>query len=122
MAIEFYLEVDNVDLTIAEFRAAARRAMEEIGLQGERNAKREATSLIYDTPIGKSGYRRTGNLRNGITHDSNDDTAFIGCNVEYAPYVELGTSKMPARPFLKNGIMNYRDQYEEILKKNMEKA
>lgn len=122
MGVEIVLKSDNIDLTLAKFEAAARKAMKEIGLQGERNAKLEATKMIYDAPIGKSGYRRTGRLRNAITHDSTDDTAFIGCNVEYAPYVELGTSKMKARPFLKNGVNNYQDQYAQILKKNMENA
>ena len=39
----------------------------------------------------------TGNLRNSITYEveSSDEgaTAIIGTNVEYAPYIELGTGK-----------------------------
>ena len=121
MGVEIVLKSDNIDKTLAEFEIAARKAMAEIGIKAEENVKREATTLIYDAPPAKSGYRRTGTLRNSITHDSTDDTAFVGCNVEYAPYVEYGTSKMPARPFIKNGVNNYQDQYAQILKKNMEK-
>lgn len=34
---------------------------------------------------------RTSNLRNSITHDVQELTGYIGTNVEYAPYVEIGT-------------------------------
>ena len=46
----------------------------------------------------------TGRLRSSITNEIGQDgeglVAVIGTNVEYAPYVELGTSKMAAQPFL----------------------
>lgn len=52
---------------------------------------------------GKKGYRG-GRLRSSITNEIGTDpdglVAVIGTNVEYAPYVELGTSKMAAQPFL----------------------
>ena len=36
---------------------------------------------------------KTGNLRNSITHKVEQDTltGYVGTNVEYAPYVEIGT-------------------------------
>lgn len=46
----------------------------------------------------------TGRLRSSITNELGQDSqglvATIGTNVEYAPYVELGTSRMAAQPFL----------------------
>lgn len=46
----------------------------------------------------------TGRLRSSITNELGQDAeglvAVIGTNVEYAPYIELGTSKMAAQPFL----------------------
>lgn len=44
----------------------------------------------------------TGRLRNSITHEVAEDglSAVVGTNVEYAPYVEFGTRRMRARPFL----------------------
>jgi len=45
-----------------------------------------------------------GRLRSSITNEIGQDgqglVVTIGTNVEYAPYVELGTSKMAAQPYL----------------------
>jgi HK97 gp10 family phage protein len=50
----------------------------------------------------------TGRLRSSITwelgHDDIGLLAIIGTNVEYAPYVEFGTSRMRAQPFLRPAL------------------
>ena len=62
----------------------------------------------------------TGNLRNGITHQQeSENVEVIGTNVEYAPYVELGTGKMDARPFLRPAAENHVDEYKFVLKQCM---
>lgn len=51
---------------------------------------------------------RTGRLRGSITWRLGRDVvglfADVGTAVEYAPYVELGTSRMSARPFLRPAL------------------
>lgn len=46
----------------------------------------------------------TGRLRSSIGHELGSDGGSlfvrVGTNVEYAPYVELGTRRMSAQPFL----------------------
>jgi HK97 gp10 family phage protein len=46
----------------------------------------------------------TGRLRSSITHEVAVDVrglaGRVGTNVEYAPYVEFGTSRASAQPFL----------------------
>ncbi|MCR5271995.1 MAG: HK97 gp10 family phage protein [Lachnospiraceae bacterium] len=74
--------------------AAVTKALEMIGLQAEGYAKENITRV---------GAVDTGRLRNSITHAAEgDDTEVIGTNVEYAPYIEYGTSKMKERPYLTN--------------------
>lgn len=58
----------------------------------------------------------TGRLRNSISHARDDNAAYIGTNVEYAPYVELGTSKMKARPFLRPAATEHSAEYKDIVK------
>ena len=112
----------NVDAAISAMKAAVARAVEEIALQAERDAKIEVTDSVYDTPESPS-YRRTGALRNAIHGTTNGvDTAILSDNIEYAAYVEYGTSKMPARPFIKPAIANYVDDYREIAEDHLRNA
>jgi len=84
--------------------AAKARALEIIGGKAESYAKKLC-------PVD------TGRLRNSITHQQLDDnTEVIGTNVEYAPYVELGTRKMSAKPFLRPAAEGHRAEYIEIIK------
>lgn len=103
---------------LKRFREARDIGMEAVAAQGEGNAKREVTILVYDTPPSPS-YVRTGALRNSIAHAyvPEESAAYIGSNIEYAPYVEFGTSKMQERPFLRNAATKYTEQYKGILEK-----
>lgn len=58
-------------------------ALERCGMKAEGYAKDLAP---YDT----------GNLRNDISHTVDGDTVFVGTNVEYAVYQEMGTGKYVA--------------------------
>ena len=101
MSVE--IREDNVDLTKSEIRAAFARALERIGMQAEGYAQ----DLC---PVD------TGNLRNSITHTADTDAAYIGTNVEYAPFVELGTRRAAAQPFLKPAGTDHRGTYANIVK------
>ena len=46
----------------------------------------------------------TGRLRSSITHEVDLFSGKVGSNVEYAAYVELGTVKMAARPYLRPAL------------------
>ena len=92
--------------------------LEALGLEAEGNAVTEINLLVYDTPESPN-YVRTGRLKGSITHAVGDNEAYIGTNVEYAPYVELGTHKMAARPFLRNAISHYTDDYKRIVEEGL---
>ena len=47
----------------------------------------------------------TGRLRASITTEKIDTATYgVGTNVEYAPYVEFGTRKMAAQPYLRPAV------------------
>ena len=65
----------------------------------------------------------TGRLRNSITHQQYyENTEIIGTNVEYAPYVELGTRKMAARPYLRPAAENHGEEYKQVIVSEYKKA
>nr|DAE40219.1 MAG TPA: putative tail component [Caudoviricetes sp.] len=134
MSVEFK---DNSSEVKSEFVKALLRGLEKCGLVAEGYAKK---LQIPDT----------GNLRNSITHvvDEDEPAVYIGTNVEYAPYVELGTGIYAeggggrptpwvyqdakgnwhytrgnkAQPFLKPAVAEHGDKYREIIKNALENA
>lgn len=52
----------------------------------------------------------TGTLRNSIRAEQQSDTeATVGTPVEYAPFVEYGTSRQAAQPYLRPALEQNRD-------------
>lgn len=126
---------DNSAEVLSELSRAKARALETIGLKAEGYAKKLCPVGTVES-TGIKGYRG-GTLRNSITHAVDKDTVAIGSNVEYAPYVELGTGPhfepppdwetfttekgsgvgrgyVKPRPFLQPAIEEHRDEYKTI--------
>ncbi|KKM92272.1 hypothetical protein LCGC14_1220030 [marine sediment metagenome] len=58
----------------------------------------------------------TGTLKRSITHAfPSPHTAIVGSNVEYAPHVELGTSKMSPRSFLRAALAKNMRAIKKLL-------
>ena len=52
----------------------------------------------------------TGNLQSSIAVSAGSDGAEISANTDYAAYVEFGTWKMAAQPFLVPALLNSADK------------
>lgn len=128
---------DYSDEVLEAFDGACERALERCGNQAEGYAKDLA-------PVD------TGALRNSISHKvvDSEPAAYIGTNIEYAPYKEFGTGHysttgggtpkekwvymgddgkwhigkpQPATPFLKPAVANHTGTYKNIIKDEMKK-
>lgn len=102
---------DNAKQIANSMNQAMAKALSEIGLMAEGYAKQQC-------PVD------TGRLRNSITNTLNVEgkEVYIGTNVEYAPYVELGTSSQKAQPFLRPAAADHANQYRSILEAEMKKG
>ena len=49
-------------------------------------------------------------------------SVYVGTNVQYAPYNELGTSKKVAKPFLKPAVVNHINEYKKIISQELKKV
>lgn len=133
---------DNTGKVLSELRKSGDRALEIIGLKIEKYAKKLCPVGTVES-TGKKGYRG-GTLRNSITHVVENSVLTVGSNVEYAPYVELGTGPyfdpppewekfdtekgsgvghgyVHPRPYLRPAILNHVEEFEGIIKKEMER-
>lgn len=102
------VRADNRDAIVDAIDRALVAALEEVGLVAEGYAKRAC-------PVD------TGRLRNSITHIVDEGTrhVIIGTNVEYAPYVELGTRHQEKQPFLKPAAEDHASTYRSIFLKHL---
>ena len=91
----------NVNDILSALEKGKRNALTAIGSSAETYAKQE-------TPVD------TGRLRNSISHAVDGEAAYIGTNVEYAPYLELGTKKITAHHYLKRAVTEHKDEYKNL--------
>lgn len=104
-----YTYKDNTDEVLSTLEKAKKRGLEAIGLTAEGYAKK-------DTPVD------TGRLRNSISHATDDEAAYIGTNVEYAPYVELGARGRKGAHMLQKAATEHTDEYKRIMEDAMKNA
>jgi HK97 gp10 family phage protein len=102
------------------------RFQEEIQKMKERREKTiKQIAIFVEAEAKLRAPVRTNRLRSSITHeDKHYEThsiAYIGTNVEYAPYVEFGvvSKNIPAQPYLRPAIEENRDKIKEMIKKGM---
>ena len=58
------------------------------------------TALLVETEAKRRCPVDTGRLRSSITTERKGLTLSVGSNVKYAPFIEFGTRRMAAQPFL----------------------
>ena len=119
--VEFKIAENNVDLVKAASDDAIRTALELVGQLAEGYAIEELSKIKpHKTQPTMRPNVDTGRLRNSIKHqvESDGKAVIVGTNVEYAPYLELGTSRMPKGfPFLKPAVTEHTDTYNEAIEK-----
>jgi len=98
---------------------AANLARAAIALKGDiKNALRigNKTGRTPSGP-GEPPRRRTGRLSGSIAHevDRQSLVARVGTNVKYGKFLELGTSKMSARPFIRPSLARMQGTIARIL-------
>ena len=128
---------DHSKEVLSAFAKAKKNALTAIGITAERHAKKDPAMPVD-----------TGRARNSITYatkenegssfsyrDDNGNTfsdqrgtgadsssVYIGSNVEYFPYIELGSRTISARHVLQSAASNHSDEYKKLAKQAFENA
>jgi len=93
-----------------------------IYLKGEIKESLRIGNKTGKTPSspGEPPRRRTGRLSGSIAHEVDWPKliARVGTNLRYAKFLELGTSKMAARPFIRPAVAKARGAIAAILSKD----
>lgn len=136
---------DNTDEVLKIFQRAKHRGLEAIGLRAETHAKKKCpvdtgrlrnsiTYAIagYQTHVenyrrgnvsgGTSGKHKRYEYSNQIMDGEKDSAVFIGSNVEYAPFAELGANGRPPAHFLQDAATNHSDEYKNLMEASMRRA
>lgn len=132
---------DNSPQFLSALKNAVERGLEAIGMTAEGHAKDKITQApAVDT----------GRLRNSITHaeDMSDNSVYIGTNVEYGVWIEVGTGIYASdgqgrkdawafkdkngkwhltrgvKPvhYLQDAATNHSEEYKKLMKESLENA
>lgn len=80
-------------------------------------AEKSAKSLV---PV--SSGKLKDSIKSKVESDGTNTNVKLSSNASHASYIEYGTSKMPARPFLRPAMEQIENEIEEVLKSNIEKV
>lgn len=121
---------DNSDKVLELFEKAKKQALTAIGITAERFAKTD-TSMPVDTGRARNSITWATAERQGEQYSYTDErgnryaekigvgadknSVYIGSNVEYFPYIELGSRNMRARHILKNASSNHGTKYKKLV-------
>ena len=138
MSMNLKMIRDNRKQVKGQVEEAIVRALEICAGKAETYAK---TNLTRQKAVD------TGALRNSVNHkvDKAKLVAYVGTNIEYAPYIEFGTgiyyvggrrtswtykdsdgqwhmtNGMRARPFLKPAVADHQEEYKNIIQSELSK-
>ncbi len=106
MAVEIYTTriESHADEVIKAMNDQLHATLEAIGLDA-------ASTAADKAPVD------TGRLKASISHQvvETEGAVYIGTNVEYAIYQEMGTSRTPGKHFLQFGASAHADQYKAMI-------
>lgn len=98
--------IDNSQAFLDALPDVMREALSEIG---ERAVSYAKDDVAVDT----------GATRDSIDYSVDGNTLTLGANTPQALFVEIGTQRMPARPYLRPALEEHGDEYKDLTEKAM---
>ena len=111
--------IDNSAEVLAQLAKNKLVALNAMGMKGK-ELTLDNMQGGYAKPIWK-----TGALQRDVDYQveyAGPDTVTIGNGLEYAPYVHDGTYKMAGRPYLRDALMNGKDDLQAVAEKYLKQG
>lgn len=98
-----------------QYRVVRRKAL-RVGIRvAERHAKDDMSTTSPSAPGDPPGVD-IGNLKAGIrVGEVTEDHAVLESTADYSAYLEMGTRRMAARPFMRPAVLNNIDEIETAM-------
>lgn len=130
---------DNTKEVLSALDKAIERGLEAIGLTAEGHAKKDP-NMPVDTGLARNSitFAVSGKSANistysddkgtemgsysGTAPNDKDKAVYLGSNVEYFPYIELGSPTINARHVLKRAATEHSDEYKKLMEDSMKNA
>lgn len=97
---------DNTDIIDRKIKQAVKSALKEIGIKG-------VAEIKSNCPVD------TGTLRRSYTYKCNDFEVTIGTSIDYSIYVEFKPSNRGGRPHFRRSLENLKQEFINILKREL---
>lgn len=111
---------DEVVKTLEKLGVEAKQVMQDAAMEGGRIALSEARRRV---PVDTGRLRRSLRLRKGRKTETKADVKVTHGEKEYyGTFLELGTSNMQARPFLRPAVDENKAQISKAVSKEVSKA
>lgn len=133
-----YTIKDNTKEVLSAMEKAIDRGLEAIGMTAEGHAKKNETAVDTGLLRNSITYAVSGKPSNTKSYKSDDGSksgsyqgqapeeknkaVYIGTNVEYAPYIELGARGRKGLHFLQRAATEHGDEYKRLMEDSMKNA
>ena len=129
---------DNTKEVLAALEKALERGLEAAGMTAERYAKKNETAVDTGLLRNSITFALSGEKANISSYSSDDGTesgvysgtapndkdkaVYIGTNVEYGPYIELGARGTAGIHFLKKAATEHKAEYRKLIQDSLKNA
>jgi hypothetical protein len=130
---------DNTNEVLEALAKAKHRGLKAIGMTAERHAKKDP-NMPVDTGLARNSitfalsgeearskeYKSDDGTEqgeyNGTAEGKKGESVYIGSNVQYFPFIELGSRMINARHVLQNAASNHGEEYKRLMEESLKNA
>jgi hypothetical protein len=130
---------DNTKEVLEALEKAEERGLESIGMTAERHAKKDP-NMAVDTGLARNSIAHAVSGKeasvkeykadrgkgkgsySGTAPNDKEKAVYLGSNVEYFKYIELGGQNIDARHVLQRAATEHTDEYKRLMEESMKNA